>query len=114
MVSVFAQNKCKYDVDQVDRFSKEYFRQTKTVTLWKGLYKEEIVRCAAVNDNGKRGIAFSFIGPASYTFSEADSLMILLGDSSIVTLKASLSQEVSPFSEVLWENKETLKPPNHN
>ncbi len=102
---LFAQNKCKYDINEVDHFSKDFFRQTQTTTLWKGIYKEEIVRVAAVNDNGKRGIAFSFIGPIAQQVGESDSLLLLLGDSTIVTLKGSIKRETEPFGEDLWHTK---------
>ena len=98
-------NKCKYEIDEVDRFSKVFFKQTQTATLWKGIYKEEIVRVAAVNDNGQRGIAFSFIGPVAHQVSETDSLLLLLGDTSIVTLSGSITRKVEPFSEDLWHTK---------
>lgn len=103
--SLFAQGKCRYELNDVDKFSNDVLRLTRSAVIWRDFYEESFVKCAAVQKNEDRGLLFVNHATKEYQVEKGDSLLLLLSDKSIMTLYAAEKRVSSYFSSKIQAAK---------
>jgi len=91
--------KCKLEIDKVDKFTADVTQLTRPERIWRDFYEEKFVQCAAVRKNDQRGLLFENYTDVEYRIEENDSLMFLLSNDTIVTLKASTERLAERFND---------------
>ena len=94
--------KCRYEIDQIDRFTDDITRQTRSIKIWKGFYEEEFISCAAVRKNDVRAVQFAYYAHAEYLVEEGDSLMLLLDNKEVLILQAATKRLAERFSDKIF------------
>jgi hypothetical protein len=103
--SLWAQGKCRYEINDIDKFSQDVMRLTESEVVWRDFYEETFIRCAAVQKNKDRGLLFMNYAAEEYTVEAGDSLMLLMSDKSIVTLTAAEKRVAELYNSKIFVGK---------
>ncbi len=93
---------CRYEINQVDKFTDDIMRLTQSAKIWKGFYEEEFIECAAVRENDNRGLLFAYYAHEEYLVEKGDSLMLLLDNNEILILQAQKNRLAERYSDKIY------------
>lgn len=102
LLPAMGQDKCRFEIDKVDKFTDDITRLTQAQKIWRGFYEEEFIECAAVRNNEQRGLLFAYYAQEEYRVEEGDSLMLLLDNDEVLVLQAAKERLAERYSDEIY------------
>lgn len=90
--SVNAQE-CKYEIDEVDKFTKEVTKVTKRGVLWAHLVTGNNMSAQLKLADGKKSLILRYMDPDAFKVAKGDKLIFLCSDDSTIILEADADVE---------------------
>ncbi len=80
---------CKYEVDELDKFTKEVTRITKHGVLWAHLVTGNNMSAKLKLQDGEKSLILKYMHPDAFKVNKGDKLILLCDDDSTIILEAS-------------------------